>query len=52
VRDPWLDSLRPTPQFRPILQRALERHAGAVRAFVEAGGEQLLGVTTTAARPA
>ncbi len=50
VRDPWLDSLRATPEFRRILQRALERHTGAVRAFVEAGGEQLLGVTTTAAR--
>ena len=52
VRDPWLDSLRATPDFRRILQRALEHHAGAVRAFVEAGGEQLLGVTTTAARHA
>lgn len=50
VRDPWLDSLRPTPEFRRILQRALERHTGAVGAFVEAGGEQLLGVTTTAPR--
>lgn len=46
VRDPWLDSLRAIPEFRRILQRALERHAGAARVFVEAGGEQLLGVTT------
>jgi non-specific serine/threonine protein kinase len=49
VRDPWLDSLRATPEFKATLQRARERHLGAVRAFVEAGGEQLLGVTTAAA---
>ena len=52
VRDPWLNCLRAAPEFEGILQRALGRHTKAVRAFVEAGGEQLLGVTTTAARPA
>ncbi len=46
VRDPWLHALRETPEFAGILQRALERHAKAVRAFVEAGGDQVLGVPT------
>jgi TolB-like protein len=42
VRDPWLHPLRANPGFEAILQRALERHAKAVRAFVEAGGERIL----------
>jgi len=43
VRDPWLHSLRARPEFEAILERALERHTRAVRAFVEAGGERILG---------
>lgn len=47
VRDPWLHPLRANPKFEAILQRALERHATAVRAFVEAGGERILGALPT-----
>ncbi len=43
VRDPWLNSLRGAPEFEGILQRARSRHAEAVRAFVHAGGERILG---------
>ncbi len=42
VRDPWLHPLRLNLEFEAILQRALERHAKAVRAFAEAGGERIL----------
>ena len=42
--DPWLDSLRPTPEFGEILQRAETRYRSACAAFRGAGGEQLLGV--------
>jgi len=43
VRDPWLYPLRAHPAFDRILERALERHRTAVRMFVEAGGERVLG---------
>ncbi len=43
LRDSWLNSLRPHADFEAILKRALERHTSAVRAFVEAGGERILG---------
>jgi TolB-like protein/tetratricopeptide (TPR) repeat protein len=43
VRDPWLHSLRASFQFDAILERALERHRAAVRMFVEAEGERILG---------
>jgi TolB-like protein len=42
--DPWLDSLRPTPEFADLLQRAESRYREAVAAFRDAGGEELLGV--------
>ncbi len=42
ARDPWLHPLRAKPEFDAILQRASERHAGAVRTFVAAGGERIL----------
>jgi len=48
-RDPWLYALRANPRFEAILQRARERHTAAVQAFVEAGGEQILGVGTALA---
>ena len=47
TRDPWLHSLRANPEFQVILQRAQERHAKAVRAFVEAEG----GVSSVPSRP-
>jgi TolB-like protein len=46
VRDPWLDPLRTTDEFRRILQEAGRRHRAAASAFTEAGGERLLGVAT------
>jgi len=48
VRDPWLHPLRACAEFEAILQRALGRHRTAVRMFVDAGGEQVLGVLPTA----
>jgi TolB-like protein len=43
ARDPWLHPLRASPEFGAILRRSLERHQTAVRMFVEAGGERVLG---------
>jgi serine/threonine protein kinase len=44
ARDPWLASLRGQPEFSAILRRseARERHARA--AYIEAGGDRVLGV--------
>jgi tetratricopeptide (TPR) repeat protein len=41
--DAWLRPLRGAPGFAAILERALQRHSKAVRAFVDAGGERILG---------
>jgi tetratricopeptide (TPR) repeat protein len=46
TRDPWLDGLRSHPQFRKILRLARDRRAAAVKAFADAGGEQVLGLGT------
>jgi TolB-like protein len=43
TRDPWLDSVRGTPEFIRIMRRALEQHTAAFRAYVETGGERILG---------
>ena len=42
-RDPWLDKLRDRADFRAILLRAEQRHQAARAAFVQAGGQALLG---------
>ena len=39
----WLDALRHRPDFASILQTARDRHTEARTAFVQAGGEALLG---------
>ena len=41
--DPWLDSLRATASFQSVKAQADARYAVAVRAFLEAGGDEILG---------
>jgi hypothetical protein len=43
ARDPWLASLRATAAFRETYQEAARREAQSRCAFVEAGGERVLG---------
>jgi hypothetical protein len=43
MKHPWLDGLRRRPDFLSILQQANDRHREAQAAFIEAGGEALLG---------
>jgi TolB-like protein/tetratricopeptide (TPR) repeat protein len=43
TRDPWLDSLRGTPEFSGILQQAEAGYHEAAGTFVRAGGERILG---------
>jgi len=43
VRDPWLDPLRGAPGFRELSQRAEDRRQVAQAAFLQAGGEQMIG---------
>jgi hypothetical protein len=42
-RDPWLEPLRAAPEFATILRRAEQRRVEARSAFLEAGGEAVLG---------
>ena len=46
TRDPWLDGLRSHPEFQALLRLAQDRRAAAVKAFSDAGGEQVLGLGT------
>jgi hypothetical protein len=43
ARDPWLDSVRSDSAFMKILRRAESRHREALAAFLDAGGDRLLG---------
>ena len=43
-RDPWLDSVRGTPQFAAIVRRAEVRHRQALISFLSADGDRVLGV--------
>jgi hypothetical protein len=43
ARDPWLDSVRSDAAFTKILLRAESRRRDALAAFLEAGGDRLLG---------
>jgi hypothetical protein len=40
--DPWLEPLRATPRFQELLARAEELEAGSRRAFLAAGGNEVL----------
>lgn len=42
THDPWLQSLRATPEFRRVFDLAKSREAQSQAAFVEAGGESVL----------
>lgn len=44
TRDPWLDSIRGTPEFADIVRRAESRHRQALISFLNADGDRILGV--------
>ncbi len=44
ARDPWLDSLRGSPEFAAIVRRAEARHRQALISFLTADGDRVLGV--------
>ncbi len=46
VRDPWLDSLRGCKEFTGLLRKAQELHREALKSFLAAGGDSLLGIHT------
>jgi eukaryotic-like serine/threonine-protein kinase len=46
TRDPWLDSLRASPEFVRLVRQAEAGHARAAEAYIRAGGERILGVGT------
>jgi serine/threonine protein kinase len=48
TRDPWLDSLRTHPEFIQLLRLAESRRREAVGAYVEHGGDRVLGVSPAA----
>jgi DNA-binding winged helix-turn-helix (wHTH) protein/tetratricopeptide (TPR) repeat protein len=41
--DPWLDPLRSTSEFQALLERSREAYRECLKAYVDAGGERLLG---------
>jgi serine/threonine protein kinase len=47
--NPWLDPLRQRTDFLAIVRKAEHRHQEALAAFIQAGGETLLGVCVTPA---
>ena len=44
TRDPWLDSVRNTPEFAALLRRAETRHRQAVISFLTGEGDRVLGI--------
>lgn len=46
TRDPWLDSLRARSDFVGLVHEAEAGHARAARAYLDAGGERILGAGT------
>lgn len=45
VHDPWLDAIRTMPEFASISRRTETRHRETADAFIQAGGEAVLGLT-------
>jgi hypothetical protein len=41
--DPWLDPLRSTAEYQRLVDRSRDRYRDCVEAYVDAGGERLLG---------
>ncbi len=41
--DPWLDPLRPTAKFQFLVERSREAYRRCRKAYIDAGGERLLG---------
>ncbi len=48
-RDPWLEELRKTVRFGELLAMAADREAGSTKAFVEAGGDEVLSIVAPGA---
>ena len=46
TRDPWLDPVRARPEFTKMLRVAETRYREAAAAFLETGGDRVLGVET------
>jgi serine/threonine protein kinase/tetratricopeptide (TPR) repeat protein len=46
IRNPWLDPVRHRTDFLEIVRKAEHRHQEALKAFIQAGGEALLGVNS------
>jgi serine/threonine protein kinase/tetratricopeptide (TPR) repeat protein len=44
TRDPWLDSLRGEPAFAEVIALAQKEYREGLKAFIEAGGERILGI--------
>jgi serine/threonine protein kinase/tetratricopeptide (TPR) repeat protein len=45
VRDPWLDAIRTMPEFASISRRTETRHRETADAFIQAGGDTVLGLS-------
>ena len=44
LRDPWVTSVRDTPEFVQLIQRAQAQQRHARQSFLDAGGDRLLGI--------
>ena len=52
AREPWLECVRDTPRFAALVTEAETGHRRAAAAFLEAGGDRLLGLMTAGRGPA
>jgi hypothetical protein len=51
LTDPWLDSVRKSPRFLKILERAERQHRQAEREFARLEGDRILGIGVIQPRP-